>query len=741
MEYFGSTPENPPDYCIDRVRASDLYIGLIGDRFGAVTQIEYQTARDAQLPCLIYFRQTAGEPGNEHQRAFRAALKRDHVVFTFADTNELRVQFAIDFLKLLRGPLFYKAKFAPQAIPTDALRVFGEAALPEQIDAVAYKKYVPQLYIRRAAESEAERFITFPEYYREQLGSIFDDLDKIRHANSALQITDADFKRLADEIVRANSLDVAAEAVSQLESRFKLPQSLEILRRVDDFFQTRDPVTLRSCLTSIGRTLHGLPGVEEDQVKRAIFILEDTWRSFRTSSHKPSRFLLVNILELLPSAPKSSDPRDGILLASDVLQRLRLMLGDYSRRCLAIVDQAGRGKINILCHLAADLAQKYPVFLIAGQSIDTTPFAVEKHIQQILDRQLTGAFPDWLNRASIGLESTGSWLYVLIDGINESTQPAALSQRLAEFLASVANKRVRVIVTCRDILWEMFRRTLRPYLSTERPVELQDFNEVERHSALTAYLTAYGIRAEMSPRAQSALRHPLLLRIFCEVYRHKELDYVDSVLNLSIFQSFLDIVSREMAQQLGLIDGAAINEWLLKFARLVWKRKEMSIPRAALDAQPHDFERANSIYVRLRNSFVISEVNHTVRFVYDELCEYMLALCWRDEISRGSMSREQVIHAASLQPESQPPAHCSVDKGIAKGVQHRPRHPVIWMRERHRAEIRLNQYQPTPGPYHSDSFLQSQLRIRHVQQQARSTARVERSIWKRKLLRIGDQKA
>ena len=54
MEYFGSDPATPAEYCIDRVQDSDLYVAIIGTSYGSIdnirnksfTEIEYDAAID-----------------------------------------------------------------------------------------------------------------------------------------------------------------------------------------------------------------------------------------------------------------------------------------------------------------------------------------------------------------------------------------------------------------------------------------------------------------------------------------------------------------------------------------------------------------------------------------------------------------------------------------------------------------------------------------------------------------------
>jgi hypothetical protein len=93
MEYFGSREETTLHASLDEVDRSQIYMGIIGGRYGSgITEAEYHRARARGLPCFIYRKdeQLIAEEGREADpekvnrlMAFTAALHRAHTITLF----------------------------------------------------------------------------------------------------------------------------------------------------------------------------------------------------------------------------------------------------------------------------------------------------------------------------------------------------------------------------------------------------------------------------------------------------------------------------------------------------------------------------------------------------------------------------------------------------------------------------------------------------------------------------------
>ena len=108
MEHFGSRDEPTRDASLQEVDRSDLYVGILGPRYGSgITEAEYERARRKKLPCLFYVKTpsaTAGTEGADPSRQqFLDRIESAHTVSRFSTPDELATQVAVDLHKWLSG--------------------------------------------------------------------------------------------------------------------------------------------------------------------------------------------------------------------------------------------------------------------------------------------------------------------------------------------------------------------------------------------------------------------------------------------------------------------------------------------------------------------------------------------------------------------------------------------------------------------------------------------------------------
>jgi hypothetical protein len=158
MEGFGGDTRTPKHVCLERVRSSDVYLGIFGMRYGSVdeetgqsiTELEYREARRIGLPCMIYLidenkpsialrfvdRGTLAKKLEDLKSELRD-LTKGHVVRYFSSPEDLRASIAVDVAMIPgmitrrdeMGPLNEKIEAAITALTTFVLdmeiRPFG----------------------------------------------------------------------------------------------------------------------------------------------------------------------------------------------------------------------------------------------------------------------------------------------------------------------------------------------------------------------------------------------------------------------------------------------------------------------------------------------------------------------------------------------------------------------------------------------------------------------------------------
>ncbi|MFO0700080.1 MAG: DUF4062 domain-containing protein [Nitrospira sp.] len=97
MEYFGSRDENTRDVSLIEVDRSDVYVGIIGGRYGSgITEEEYRRASEKKLPRFLYFKDEQTIPadgrdagGEERTRlaSWKTELRKTHALGTDSFTN------------------------------------------------------------------------------------------------------------------------------------------------------------------------------------------------------------------------------------------------------------------------------------------------------------------------------------------------------------------------------------------------------------------------------------------------------------------------------------------------------------------------------------------------------------------------------------------------------------------------------------------------------------------------------
>lgn len=148
MAYFGARDDPPADFCAAQVRASDVYVGVIGFRYGtpvperpdrSYTEIEFEAATDAGIPRLVFllaedalvpFQEFSDLRYGARQRVFRERLNGVGLITaTFRTPPELETT-VLDALVHLRDRRRRELAATRDAAPNGAPELPGASPNP-----------------------------------------------------------------------------------------------------------------------------------------------------------------------------------------------------------------------------------------------------------------------------------------------------------------------------------------------------------------------------------------------------------------------------------------------------------------------------------------------------------------------------------------------------------------------------------------------------------------------------------
>jgi hypothetical protein len=326
--------------------------------------------------------------------------------------------------------------------------------------------------------------------------------------------------------------------------------------------------------------------------------------------------------------------------ARDVLSSAAVLARSCRFHVKAVIDRAGGGKTNILCHMAIARSHTEPSLFLAGRLTLEDP---EELLNAILKRLGVAWLPPgdgWVAALDEELRRARSHLTVFLDGINENRDLTLLNEALNQTLTRLAATRVRFVVTCRDLYWVFFED--QPWRQLAGDVisrELYEFSDEEQALALDAYLRHFKIAVSLGTDARQKCRHPLLLRFFCEAYSRPdgEVAHLGHIEEIRIKPLFDDYWRNKMEQVRAAVDDPTApspENCLFAVVRSMFdtRKAEVTIGQFQKVTGVGDLKSPSSVYLTLLSEDIIIEETPTDRsdqrricFVYEEFMEYVLA--------------------------------------------------------------------------------------------------------------------
>lgn len=279
--------------------------------------------------------------------------------------------------------------------------------------------------------------------------------------------------------------------------------------------------------------------------------------------------------------------RETLVLFSEVEEA-------FSSRVVALVAPAGCGKTHLAAQLTAATDSRPDGVLLHGRDLHAS------HTLDDLARRVTvaGQPVQTMELLLAAVDAAGQRarhrLPVVIDGLNESEDPRVWKAQLAS-LDAVLAKYPYVLLVC----------TIRPEFQDEtlpdrtRCVEISDYG-VDAIDAIRLYFRHWKIDAT-DASLPGFLRHPLTLRLFCEVTNPTRgkvvgIDAMPGSLT-ALFDRYLDQIGdriADLAPRTQRFYAQDVRAALTTFAKLLWESRARSVDlfelRRALgdDGRPWD---------------------------------------------------------------------------------------------------------------------------------------------------------
>lgn len=316
-----------------------------------------------------------------------------------------------------------------------------------------------------------------------------------------------------------------------------------------------------------------------------------------------------------------------------------------------VVDKAGRGKTNILCKLSTELSDKHLITFFIGSDLRLKGKTdLLEMVSNSLGFSNESELSQWFKPLNYNLREQQRYLIVVIDAVNESQDWEILKQNIEELVILTYNHNIRVLFSCRDLHWEGYFHNKNDIIDqyTSAVVYLGDFTPDEFSEVLPKYCAYFHVKIEgLSDEAILALRHPLLLRFFCEAYGDK-LGPISTIALIShirlkkLFDDYWDKKCESIRKKLRHRSSIEINTFLnsLSLAMLKNENRYISLKDLPAITGESDLQTENSKYVAILDEDVILEqspINDEpfTAFTYDEFMEYILARSLLPSLNRG----------------------------------------------------------------------------------------------------------
>jgi len=326
----------------------------------------------------------------------------------------------------------------------------------------------------------------------------------------------------------------------------------------------------------------------------------------------------------------------------------------FSSNVCLLTAKAGQGKTNVVCDIVDHVLIPHyiPFAYINGYEIDANN--VGNSLARMIYPEQNYSIGELIGYVERFCVQQRKYFVLIIDGLNENTNPGAFASNLQNLLNILLQKEfIKVILTCRTEYYNLHYPDL--LTSFNRKIIIKDIyyhlRDTQENILIGNYCEYFNINATFSSKVKTQLgKNLLLLRIFSEAYENESLGLVTHLQKEQLFCAYYSKMQSSVVAQFRQngyeISSSDIAFFIKTIVRLMIEhdsfmnvKMDEILPVLNSDQRRiiHRFIDSNIIVRKDLSSEVFG--SEVVNFTYDEFRDFLIAHYLIDVIAAESFER------------------------------------------------------------------------------------------------------
>ncbi|HHT9106312.1 MAG TPA: NACHT domain-containing protein [Candidatus Wujingus californicus] len=280
----------------------------------------------------------------------------------------------------------------------------------------------------------------------------------------------------------------------------------------------------------------------------------------------------------------------------ETIQYVRNIAGETIQNTMFIFGGAGSGKTNLAAHIVEIFLQNgNPGLLIVASEIKNSVTLIRKQILDLLEITNEYNFSDFLTCLNNLGCMKQTKIPIIIDGLNE-TQPTAeiWEQELNYLQQDMKNYNyLFLITTCRNSYSEQIFNK-KDIQEIKNSYQLNGFDDENIVNAIKKYFKKYEIKVKNPSFDTELFKNPLILKIFSEIYKGKEILITQPIVLDAIDQYVSSIIEKTATEnnKVNRLLCEKIKEGVSKFSLELWSTnsREVQYPQRFYEIFDTDYK-------------------------------------------------------------------------------------------------------------------------------------------------------